>query len=198
MSSKEHTVLLLVGRTGPGKSSLINKICERTELKQLISYTTRPRRNDTDNDHIFVTIDDYIQAKENGEIAAETEIAGNYYYSTKSQLYEADFYTVDPQGRAMLLSMELPNIRFVTVYISCPDDVRMDRAINRRGDDKQIFRTRDFSERQQFRKFITEEQWDYSIKNLDFARTYSVLRWIATVEGVFKNKEDASNVENSN
>lgn len=198
MSSKEHTVLLLVGRTGSGKSSLINKICERTELKQLISYTTRPRRNDTDNDHIFVTIDDYIQAKENGEIAAETEIAGNYYYSTKSQLYEADFYTVDPQGRAMLLSMELPNIRFVTVYISCPDDVRMDRAINRRGDDKQIFRTRDFSERPQFRKFITEEQWDYSIKNLDFARTYSVLRWIATVEGVFKNKEDASNVENSN
>lgn len=198
MSSKEHTVLLLVGRTGSGKSSLINKICERTELKQLISYTTRPRRNDTDNDHIFVTIDDYIQAKENGEIAAETEIAGNYYYSTKSQLYEADFYTVDPQGRAMLLSMELPNIRFVTVYISCPDDVRMDRAINRRGDDKQIFRTRDFSERQQFRKFITEEQWDYSIKNLDFARTYSVLRWIATVEGVYKNKEDASNVENSN
>lgn len=198
MSSKEHTVLLLVGRTGSGKSSLINKVCERTELKQLISYTTRPRRNDTDNDHIFVTIDDYIQAKENGEIAAETEIAGNYYYSTKSQLYEADFYTVDPQGRAMLLSMELPNIRFVTVYISCPDDVRMDRAINRRGDDKQIFRTRDFSERQQFRKFITEEQWDYSIKNLDFARTYSVLRWIATVEGVFKNKEDASNVENSN
>lgn len=192
MSSKEHTVLLLVGRTGSGKSSLINKICERTELKQLISYTTRPRRNDTDNDHIFVTIDDYIQAKENGEIAAETEIAGNYYYSTKSQLYEADFYTVDPQGRAMLLSMELPNIRFVTVYISCPDDVRMDRAINRRGDDKQIFRTRDFSERQQFRKFIAEEQWDYSIKNLDFARTYSVLRWIATVEGVYKNKEDVT------
>lgn len=192
MSSKEHTVLLLVGRTGSGKSSLINKICERTELKQLISYTTRPRRNDTDNDHIFVTIDDYIQAKENGEIAAETEIAGNYYYSTKSQLYEADFYTVDPQGRAMLLSMELPNIRFVTVYISCPDDVRMDRAINRRGDDKQIFRTRDFSERQQFRKFITDEQWDYSIKNLDFARTYSVLRWIATVEGVYKNKEDVT------
>lgn len=190
MSSKEHTVLLLVGRTGSGKSSLINKICERTELKQLISYTTRPRRNDTDNDHIFVTIDDYIQAKENGEIAAETEIAGNYYYSTKSQLYEADFYTVDPQGRAMLLSMELPNIRFVTVYISCPDDVRMDRAINRRGDDKQIFRTRDFSERQQFRKFITEEQWDYSIKNLDFARTYSVLRWIATVEGVFNNHQE--------
>lgn len=190
MSNKEHTVLLLVGRTGSGKSSLINKICERTELKQLISYTTRPRRNDTDNDHIFVTIDDYIQAKENGEIAAETEIAGNYYYSTKSQLYEADFYTVDPQGRAMLLSMELPNIRFVTVYISCPDDVRIDRAINRRGDDKQIFRTRDFSERQQFRKFITEEQWDYSIKNLDFARTYSVLRWIATVEGVFNNHQE--------
>lgn len=188
--SSEHTLLLIIGKTSSGKSSLIKKLCERTGLKQLISQTTRPRRNDDDNDHIFVSVDDYIRAKENGEIVAETEIANNYYYATKEQLYEADLYTIDPQGRDMLLSMNLPNIKFITVYISCPDDLRMERAINQRGDNKSTYRTRDFSERQQFRKFIADEKWDYSIKNIELPKAYSVLRWISEVEGVWKNHEE--------
>ena len=78
--SNIHTLILIVGKTGSGKSSLIDALCNRRNFKQLISQTTRPRRNDTDNDHIFVTVDDYLKAKENNEIIAETEIAGNYYY----------------------------------------------------------------------------------------------------------------------
>ena len=81
--------------------------------------------------------------------------------------------------------MNLPNIRFVVVYISCPDKIREERVLAR-GDDKHKYRVRDFSERSQFRKFVAEEKWDYVINNLDFPKSYSVLRWIATVEGLFK------------
>jgi guanylate kinase len=182
----EHVIILLVGRTSSGKSSLIKKLCERTGLKQLISYTTRPRRNNNDNDHLFVTTEDYLQAKENGDIVAETEIAGNYYYATKEQLYKTDLYTIDPIGRECLLSMELPGIRSVTVYISCSDEERKLRA-EKRGDDRHTYRVRDFSERQQFRRFVADEQWDYSIKNNDFAKAYSCLRWISQLEGLWKN-----------
>lgn len=183
--NKEHTILLVVGKTGSGKSSLIKKLCERTGLKALCSYTTRPKRSEADNDHIFIGVEEYLRAKENNEIAIDTEIAGNYYYSTIEQLYEADLYTINPEAFDRLLSMELPNIKFIVVYISCPDNIREERVMAR-GDDKHKYRVRDFSERSEFRKFVAEEKWNYAISNLDFAKSYSVLRWISTVEGLWR------------
>lgn len=194
----EHVVILVVGKSGSGKSSLIKRLCERANLTALQSYTTRPKRSESDNDHIFVGVEDYISAKENGEIAIDTELAGNYYYSTVEQLYNADLYTINPEALDRLLDMDLPNIRFVVVYISCPDNIREERAM-KRGDDKHKYRVRDFAERQEFRKFVSEEKWNYVINNLDFPKSYSVLRWISQVEGVWKNhKEDSTNDANSN
>lgn len=186
--SKEHIVILVVGRTGSGKSSLIKKLCEKTGLRALCSYTTRPKRSETDNDHNFVSVEEYLRAKENGEIAIDGEIAGNYYYSTIEQLYEADLYTINPEALDRLLALDLPNIRFVTVYISCPDKIREERAM-KRGDDRHKFRVRDFSERQEFRKFVSEEKWNYAINNLDFPKSYSVLRWISAIEEVWKQND---------
>lgn len=183
--NNEHAVLLVVGKTGSGKSSLIKKLCERTGLKALCSYTTRPKRSEADNDHIFIGVEEYLRAKENNEIAIDTEIAGNYYYSTIEQLYESDLYTINPEALDRLLSMELPNIKFIVVYISCPDNIREERVMAR-GDDKHKYRARDFSERSEFRKFVAEEKWNYAISNLDFAKSYSVLRWISTVEGLWR------------
>jgi guanylate kinase len=185
----EHVVVLVVGRTNSGKSSLIKRLCERTGLNALCSYTTRVKRSETDNDHIFVDVEEYLRAKENGEVAIDAEIAGNYYYSTIEQLYEADLYTINPVAIDRLLAMNLPNIKFVTVYISCPDKIREERAM-KRGDDKHKYRARDFAERSEFRKFVSEEKWDYAINNLDFAKSYSVLRWISHVEGAWKNHNE--------
>ena len=195
----EHVVILIVGRTNSGKSSLVKKLCERTNLTALQSYTTRQKRSESDNDHIFVSTEDYFLAKENGEIAIDAEIAGNYYYSTIEQLYNADLYTINPDALNRLLELDLPNIRFVIVYISCPDKIREERSI-KRGDDKHKYRVRNFAERQEFRKFSTEEKWDYAINNLNFSKSYSVLRWITQIENAWKNhlKEESSYVENSN
>lgn len=188
MNNQEHTLVLVVGRTGSGKSSLINKLYERTGLKPLISQTTRPRRSEADNDHNFVLKEEYFRAKENGEIAVDAEIAGNYYYSTIEQLYNADLYTLNPEAVEKLKALNLSGLRLVVVYISCPDELREGRAI-KRGDDKRTYRERNHSERMQFRKFIAEEEWDYSIKNIDFPKSYSVLKWICDIENLWKNKE---------
>ena len=196
MTNNDHVVVLVVGKTAAGKSELIKKVCERTGWKQLVSNTTRPRRSENDTDHYFVTDDDYLLAKANGEVVAETEIAGYHYYATKEQLYGADFYTINPAAIDDLLALDIPGIRFVTVYISCPDDIRERRALDIRQDSKQTFRKRCFDENAQFRKFVSEEKWDYSIKNIDFAKAYSCLRYIATIEGVWKNHEKVEDYNN--
>ena len=181
-----------MGRTSSGKDSLVNKLCERIGFKSIVSYTTRPRRENEGDTHIFTTADVYEQMKNDGNVAAYTEIAGNLYWTTVDQLYTNDVYIIDPLGVKTLQNLNLPNLRLVTVFINTPDDIREDRALNNRGDSRNVFRARDISERQQFRDMLKNAEFDYAISNIDFAKAYSVLKWITTAEGLFMNKEDAT------
>lgn len=187
----EHVVVLIVGKTASGKSSLVQKVCERNNWTYLKSYTTRPQRNANDIDHVFVDEEFYWQEKEAGNIAAEANIAGNYYFSTIDQVYKADFYTINPDAVERLKALNLPGIKFVTVYIKASDQERERRAISR-GDDKGKFKKRCFSEAQQFRGFVRNEEWDYAIDNFDFAKAYSMLKHIANIENVWKNHEEGN------
>lgn len=193
MKNKEHVLLCVIGRTASGKDSLVNKFCERTGAKQLISYATRARRNGEGDTHIFVTKDEYETMLANNQVAVDTNIAGNYYWSTINQLYETDVYIVDYIGLKKMRELNLPNIRLVSVFINTPDAVREHRALSKRGDDKSKFRMRDIDERQQFRDMLKNADFDYAISNINFAKAYSVLRWIASIEGCWQNnKEDTT------
>lgn len=190
--NKEHVLLCVMGRTASGKDSLVNKLCERTGLSQIISYTTRERRTDEGETHIFVTTEDYEIMEANGEVAAYTQIAGNLYWTTVNQLYENDIYIIDPLGVEVLKKLNLPNLRLVTVFINTPDTIREERAIDKRKDNKDKFRIRNLSERNQFRNMLKEASFDYAISNIEFPKAFSVLKWISDVEGVWKNKEDTT------
>ena len=193
MNNKEHTLLCVLGKTASGKDSLVNKLCERTGLRQVISYTTRPRRDNEGKTHIFVDESDYEQMYQDGVIAAFTQIGQYKYWTTIDQLENTDVYIIDYTGVQTLRELNLPNIRLVSVYINVPDDIRADRALNKRKDDKLKFRQRDIAERSQFRDMLKNADFDYSISNIDFAKAYSILRWISEVEGCWKNyREDTT------
>jgi guanylate kinase len=193
MKNNEHVLLCVMGRTASGKDSLVNKLCERTGLTQIISYTTRERRTDEGDTHIFVTKEDYEIMSVNGEVAAYTEIAGNLYWTTVDQLYKNDVYIIDPQGVEVLKRLNLPNLRLITVFINTPDTIREKRAIHNRKDNKDKFRIRNLSERNQFRNMLKEANFDYAISNIEFPKAFSVLKWISDVEKVWMNhKEDTT------
>lgn len=187
----EHVLMCIMGESACGKDTLVNELCKRNGWTQLISYTTRPQRKNEGATHIFVDTDIYMAMKENNEIAAYTYINNNHYWSTIDQLYDSDFYIIDPSGIASLKALNLPNLRIVTVYINVPEDVRKERAM-KRGDDVVTYKARCFSERNQFREMKKNMDVDYVVPNIDFAKAFSVLKWIATVEGVCKNHEEDS------
>ena len=188
--NKEHILLLILGRTASGKDSLVNKLCERTNLKAITSYTTRPRRENEGDTHIFTTEDVYEQMQAEGKVAAYTEIAGYHYWTTIEQLYENDIYIIDYRGVQTLRELNLPDIRFVTVFVNTPDKIREERALSKRKDDKFVFRKRSLDEAAQFREMLKNADFDYSVSNIELPKAYSVLRWISQVEGVWKNYEE--------
>lgn len=190
MNDKEHVLLCIMGRSASGKDTLVSKLCERTGLKQIISYTTRERRVNEGDTHIFITDEEYEQLNTNGKIAAFTQIGQYRYCCTIDQLYENDVYVIDPVGVQHLRELNLPNIRLVTVFINVPDDVREERALNKRGDDKIKWRIRNRNEAEQFRQMLRDANFDYAVSNLDVAKAYSTLRWISQVEGLWKNNTE--------
>ena len=187
MDNKEHVLLCVMGRTASGKDALVSKLCERTGLKQIISYTTRERRNNEGDTHIFIADDEYNELESSGSIAAFTQIGQYKYCCTVEQLYNNDVYVIDPVGVQNLRNLNLPNLRIVTVFVNTPDDVRERRALHSRRDDKSKFLARELAEREQFRNMLKRADFDYAVPNIDFAKAYSCLRWIASVEGVWKN-----------
>lgn len=188
--NKEHTLLLILGRTASGKDSLVNKLCERTNLKAITSYTTRPRRENEGDTHIFTTEEVYKQMQTEGKVAAYTEIAGYHYWTTVDQLYENDIYIIDYRGVQTLRELNLPDIRFVTVFVNTPDKVREERALNKRKDDKFVFRKRSLDEAAQFREMLKNADFDYSVSNIELPKAYAILRFISDIEGCWKNNEE--------
>ena len=192
MQNKEHILLCLLGKTASGKDFLVNKLCERTGLKQLVSYTTRERRINEGDTHIFITDEQYQQLQDEGQIAAFTQIGQYKYCCTIDQLYENDLYVIDYRGLKHLRELNLPELRLVTVFINVPDDVREYRALNQRKDDKVKFRARSFAEREQFREMLKNADFDYSVSNIEWPKAYSVLRHISDIEGVWKNHKEGA------
>lgn len=190
MNNDEHVLLCVMGKSASGKDTLVNKLCERTGLKQVISYTTRGRRVNEGETHIFISDDEYQELEARGQIAAFTQIGQHKYCCTIDQLYNNDVYVIDPIGVKHLRELNLPNLRLVTVFINVPDDVREERALNLRGDDKIKWRVRNRNESEQFRQMLRDADFDYAVSNLDVAKAYSTLRWISQVEKVWQNNKE--------
>ena len=183
---KKHTLLCIMGESACGKDTLVNQLCERNNYSKLISYTTRPRRDNEGNTHIFVDEDIYFRMREDGQIAAYTNINNVHYWSTIEQICESDIYIIDPLGVQALKQLNIPNLRLVTIYINVPENIRKERAIQR-GDDMTIYRSRCLSERDQFRQLKRDANFDYAISNSDAIKTYSIIKWITNVECLWKN-----------
>ena len=87
-----HKLFCIMGETASGKDTLTKRLCEDTGMNSIISYTTRPRRANEGDTHIFVDDAFYEQMKDN--LAAYTEINGFRYWTTIEQIYNNEIVNV--------------------------------------------------------------------------------------------------------
>lgn len=196
MSTNTKTIFLIVGQTASGKDSLVNAMCKiekqptqdvfgdfwwQGNYKQLISYATRPRRENEGDTHIFIQPNEVEQYKD--QIVAYTKIGDYEYFATKDQLKECDFYIIDYLGIKNLRSQNLDDeFRFVTIYINTPDKVREERALKGRKDNAETFYTRNLKESSQFDDMKRIADFDYAISNIDFDKAFAIFKHIVETE----------------
>lgn len=130
-------LILLVGKSGSGKTTIAEYLEENYGMKMLESYTTRKPRYEGEKGHVFVTKDDYHNAE---NIVASTFFDNNYYWATQEQCEEADIYIIDPDGVDMFeINFQKDKRRYVIVYLNVPVYTRFLRMWKRDGSMKTAF-----------------------------------------------------------
>lgn len=185
-----HTIFLLVGRSASGKDSIADELGKRG-YKKLKSYTTRPRRINEGDTHVF--IDESEIYKYADRIIAHTRIGDYHYFATKDQLQENDIYIIDPNGVAFmefaLSEYADVDVRTVVIYINQHERVRYDRA-RQRGDDKEKVIKRFMDENDQFEEFERRCEYDYAVTNNDLQKSVNFVEYIMLLEtGEIANEE---------
>ena len=122
-------IYIICGKSGVGKTTLINNLCLRNNLKTLISYTTRPKRTSSENTHIFVSDDEFdcIQNK-----FLEFSFLNYRYCITRDQILNADILGLPPNAfhdlgeKKSLLYREIK-----LIYVMTSEKTRYERMIHR-------------------------------------------------------------------
>lgn len=94
--TQQKHIFLIIGRSGVGKSSVVDALCERYGHTAVQSYTTRPPRNPEEKGHIFITKCAFDDMK--SELCAYTKYDNFEYGVTNQQIEDSDLYIIDTAG----------------------------------------------------------------------------------------------------
>ncbi len=170
-------LILLVGKSGSGKTYLSTYLEKHYGMKMLESYTTRPPRTENEKGHVFISYEDYVMLKNK---VATTYYHGNYYCATKEQCDEADVYVIDPCGVKSFQNHYNGEKQYKVIYLKVNWIVRLYRMV-KRGDGFIDSLRRIFYDRKEFSGF--EKQPDIFVMERNTvakmaAHIYYKMRWL--------------------
>ena len=128
-----NNIYLICGKSGSGKTTVVEKLEQDYGYHVLKSHTTRKPRHPNDTDHIYSEISDYMIAKENNTIMASTVFDHNYYWATRDQLEDCDLYVIDKNGIESLHEKYDGSRQLVVIYIDVDSEECISR-MKKRGD----------------------------------------------------------------
>lgn len=137
-------VIALCGKAGAGKDTLLHAIVDKYDVHEIISCTTRPRReNEVEGvNYYYLDKEKFLNNLVHDNMIEATEFNGWFYGTLKSSL-DKDGWNIgvfNPEGISAL--SDNSDIDLWTFYITASDKERMLRQLNRekRPDVKEIVR----------------------------------------------------------
>lgn len=169
MSKKN--LILVIGRSGSGKDTLVRRAMIPFNAISVPSYTDRPIRPTEVNgrEHTFLTKEQFDEVMRTEKVFAYTKIGETgYRYCTTVEMLrrfpeENIFYIIDPEGFYFCQKF-VNEFNMKCIYVTADDELRKARA-NRRNGDTTAWEKRNKDEDDQFTLFELEKRWDGIVIN---------------------------------
>ncbi len=139
-AGKRGLLIVLVGPSGVGKSTISRKLAERMHLKYIVSATTRAKNEKDDLGKIYDHVDEetFFKKLENGEFLEYATVFDEYYGTPKRPTLdylangEDVLLEIDVQG-AMQVRFQYPDA--LMIFIMPPDEASLLQRLRERGRD---------------------------------------------------------------
>lgn len=143
MNKSNWPIIIICGKSGSGKSTVAKYLTDKYKLKEIKSYTTRNKRYENEDTHIFTNKKEYEKEKSEENIIAETYFAGNYYFTTKKQIEENDIVVWDKAGIEEYKNLQKQKpVRDCRVFFIDTPEEELIRRMKQRGDTSNMIRNR--------------------------------------------------------
>ena len=132
-------IIVLLGASGSGKSTIENELATHHGFEKIISYTTRKPRNGEVNgkDYYFTNNDTFEEMIKDGVLAEYDEYSqGRLYGTLKTDYADGNKVVVLTPNGLRHLKQSCPNDNIFTVLVNASLGTRVKRYIDRCGVDK--------------------------------------------------------------
>lgn len=110
---KDNLLFIVTGKSGVGKTTFINRLLN-IGFSRPISFTTRAKRNDSDNEYIHVSEELIMQLYKRGDIINLDLCYGNYYGMSKKSIEE-----IFLKGKYPIKEIRYDNIKKLKDLYTC-------------------------------------------------------------------------------
>lgn len=167
-------LIVLTGPSGVGKGTLVRSLLARHhELYLSVSVTTRaPRPGEIDGQHYyFVTLSQFKNLVETGELLEWAEFAGNFYGTPVAPVKQRI-----AEGKSVVLEIELEGARqirktfpeAIRIFILPPSWEELERRLRSRGQDSEEAIVRRLQRAKE--EIEAAGEFDYQVINDDLDR----------------------------
>ena len=163
-------MIIILGESASGKSSIEKELVNFYKFKKIVSYTTRqPRSGETDGiDYHFITDEKFKELIKNNFFAEYSVYRGWYYGTSKEDCISSNDKILVATPHGLRQFKKNKEIKIISFYINIP---RRDRLIKilQRGDDIDESYRRNLNDSGQFDGI--EDEVDYVIYNDGYKKT---------------------------